>query len=46
MHKFTDEEVLSDDFEQKVIKGYKILQDFFDVMTSYLTTDLNGESTI
>ncbi|MFT7085398.1 MAG: hypothetical protein ACJAV5_001115 [Vicingaceae bacterium] len=46
MHKFTDQEVLSEDFEQKVIEGYKIIQGFFDVMTSYLTTDLNGESTI
>ncbi|MDA9312682.1 DUF2461 domain-containing protein [Vicingaceae bacterium] len=46
MHKFIDQEVLADDFKRKVIEGYKILQDFFDVMTSYLTTDLNGESTI
>ena len=46
MHQFTDEEVLSDQFEEMVIEGYKMLQDFFDVMTSYLTTDLNGESTI
>ena len=46
MHQFTDQEVLSEDFEQKVIEGYEIIQGFFDVMTSYLTTDLNGESTI
>ena len=46
MHEFTDQEVLEDDFEERVIEGYKILQNFFDVMTLYLTTDLNGESTI
>jgi len=46
MHEFTDQEVLEDDFEERVIEGYKILQNFFDVMTFYLTTDLNGESTI
>jgi len=46
MHEFTDEEVLSEDFEDQVIEGYKMLQDFFDVMSGYLTTDLNGESLI
>ena len=46
MHEFTDQEVLQDNFEDKVIEGFKMLQDFFDVMTSYLTTNLNGESTI
>tara|TARA_B110000046_G_scaffold78688_2_gene86809 strand:+ start:238 stop:921 length:684 start_codon:yes stop_codon:yes gene_type:complete len=46
VHKFTDQEVLADDFENKVIEGYKTLQGFFDVMSSYLTTDFNGESTI
>ena len=43
---FTDEEVLADDFEEKVIAVYKAIQPFFKVMTSYLTTDLNGEATI
>lgn len=46
MHKFSDEEVLSNDFEDKVIEGYKIIQPFFKAMTNYLTTDLNGESLI
>ena len=46
MHEFTDQEVLQANFEDKVIEGFKMLQDFFDVMTSYLTTNLNGESTI
>ena len=30
--------------EEKVIEGYKMLGEFFQVMTDYLTTDLNGES--
>ncbi|MBL4709869.1 MAG: DUF2461 domain-containing protein [Flavobacteriales bacterium] len=43
---FSDEEVLAPDFEAQVIKVYKAIQPFFQVMTNYLTTDLNGESTI
>lgn len=46
MHAFTDEEVLSDDFVEKVAKGLQALRPFFDAMTEYLTTDLNGESLI
>lgn len=46
MHRFTDKEVMSADFVEKVIEGYKNLQAFFEVMTNYLTTDLNGESII
>ncbi len=46
MHTFSDDEVLADDFHNKVIEGYKALTPFFDSMTNYLTTDLNGESTI
>jgi len=44
MHRFSDKEVLSADFAKKVADGYKKVLPFFDVMTSYLTTDLNGES--
>ncbi len=44
MHEFTDQEVLADDFVKKVAEGYKKVLPFFDAMTSYLTTDLNGES--
>lgn len=46
MHAFTDEEVLSDDFVEKVAKGLQALRPFFDAMTEYLTTDLNGESLV
>ena len=46
MHAFSDEEVLADDFTSKVIEGYKKLLPFFDAMSLYLTTDLNGESII
>ena len=43
---FSDTEVMAADFEEKVIEVYKNIQPFFQVMTDYLTTDLNGESTI
>ena len=46
MHKFEDKEVMASDFVDKVIEGYKTIQPFFEVMTNYLTTDLNGESLI
>ena len=43
---FSDKELLADNFESKVIEVYKAIQPFFNVMTDYLTTDLNGEPTI
>ena len=43
---FSDEEVLDEKFEEEVIKVYKNIQPFFEVMTDYLTTDLNGETII
>jgi uncharacterized protein (TIGR02453 family) len=43
---FTDEEVLVDHFMDEVIKTFLGLRPFFDVMTDYLTTDLNGLSLI
>jgi uncharacterized protein (TIGR02453 family) len=46
MHSFSDKEVLSEDFVSQVLEAYKKLYPFFDVMTNYLTTDLNGESLI
>lgn len=46
MKKFSDQEVMSADFPDKVIEGYQLIQPFFEAMTLYLTTDLNGESLI
>lgn len=46
MHSFTDDEVIANDFVEKVADGLQIIRPFFDVMTDYLTTDLNGESLI
>ena len=46
MHTFLDKEVLSEDFNKKVIEGFMAIMPFFDAMTNYLTTDLNGESVI
>jgi uncharacterized protein (TIGR02453 family) len=46
MHSFSDDEVLSKDFAQRVTEGYQTLLPFFDAMSLYLTTDLNGVSTL
>lgn len=43
-HQFTDAEVLSPDFADKVIEVWHTIRPFFDVMTDILTTDLNGIS--
>jgi uncharacterized protein (TIGR02453 family) len=40
---FTDKEVLSADFAKEISKGYKAMRPFFDVMSMYLSTDLNGD---
>jgi len=41
-HDFTDKEVLSSEYVHLVAEGFKNMLPFFDVMTEYLTTDLNG----
>lgn len=43
---FTDEEVLSPNFLAEVDASYQALRPFFDLMSSILTTNLNGESLI
>ncbi|MCF6169105.1 DUF2461 domain-containing protein [Lutibacter sp.] len=45
-HKFTDAEVLSDDFLEKVNDSFKAMRPFFNYMSEILTTDLNGVSLI
>lgn len=40
---FTDEEVIAGDFYLKVNESFKAMRPFFDVMSEYLTTNLNGE---
>ncbi len=42
MHKFTEKEVLADDFLEKVVDGFRNMRPFFDYMSDVLTTDLNG----
>lgn len=42
-HPFTDTEVLSKDFPDKIVKVYSKLRPFFDYMSEVLTTDENGE---
>lgn len=45
-HKFSDKEVLGNDFHKKMAEGFQRLRPFFDVMSEMLTTDLNGISMI
>lgn len=40
---FSNEEVLQDNFADQVIDTYKTLRPFFDLMSSVLTTNLDGE---
>ena len=44
--KYSDKEVLSNGFEKEVIKSFKVIRPYFDYMSSVLTTNLNGESTL
>ena len=41
---FTDDEVLSPDFLNKVDSAFKAIRPYFDLMSEILTTNLNGES--
>lgn len=43
MRKFTDKEVLSDNFQQEAQLTLLAMRPFFDYMSEVLTTDLNGE---
>ncbi|PKF74544.1 DUF2461 domain-containing protein [Chryseobacterium sp. PMSZPI] len=43
LRKFTDKEVLSDNFQKEVIQTLLAMRPFFDYMSEVLTTDLNGE---
>jgi uncharacterized protein (DUF2461 family) len=42
IRKFTDNEVLSDDFYKEANKTFKHMRPFFDYMSEVLTTDING----
>ena len=43
MKRFTDKEVMSDDFGSKLNDGFKAMRPFFNYMSEALTTDANGE---
>ncbi|AVI52019.1 TIGR02453 family protein [Pukyongia salina] len=43
-HEFTDKEVLSPDFRDKLLYHFQLLRPYFDYMSEVLTTDLNGVS--
>jgi uncharacterized protein (TIGR02453 family) len=42
--KYTDKEVLSEEFIQEVVASFKAIEPYFNYMSSVLTTNLNGES--
>lgn len=44
--KYTDEEVISEDFIPNVNSAFKAIRPYFDYMSEILTTNLNGESVI
>src|SRR5690606_38334665 len=44
--KYTDKEVIADDFINDVNASFKAIRPYFDYMSEVLTTNLNGESTI
>ncbi|PKP44072.1 MAG: TIGR02453 family protein [Bacteroidetes bacterium HGW-Bacteroidetes-13] len=43
-HKFSDDDVFSEDFADEVVGHFLTLRPFFDYMSEVLTTNLNGES--
>lgn len=45
-HKFSDEEVFSEDFQKNLMNYFLLVRPFFDYMSDVLTTDLNGESLV
>ena len=44
LKKFTDQQVVSDDFMLHVDEHFQHIRPYFDYMSNVLTTDLNGES--
>tara|TARA_R110000787_G_scaffold108621_5_gene217070 strand:- start:15150 stop:15824 length:675 start_codon:yes stop_codon:yes gene_type:complete len=44
VHHYTDEEVLSEDFEDQLMHHFLLLRPYFNYMSEVLTTDLNGVS--
>jgi len=44
VRKFSDKEVLSNDFANQVNTSFKAIRLYFDLMSDILTTNLNGES--
>jgi uncharacterized protein (DUF2461 family) len=45
-HHFTDKEVTDSEFSEKLSDVFKAMRPFFDLMSEYLTTDLNGVSLV
>ena len=43
-HEFSDDEVFSPDFKDKLVHHFLLLRPYFDYMSEVLTTDLNGVS--
>jgi uncharacterized protein (TIGR02453 family) len=45
-HNFTDQEVLSQDFPKKASHVFQKMRPYFDLMSDFLTSDLNGNEII
>lgn len=43
-HQYSDKEVFSEDFSEKLLSHFQLLRPYFDYMSEVLTTDLNGVS--
>jgi uncharacterized protein (TIGR02453 family) len=46
IRRFTDQEVIHENFSEEVFKTFEAMRPYFDYMTDVLTTNLNGESII
>ena len=46
MRKFSDKEILAENFSGEVVSTFKAMRPLFDYMTLVLTTDHNGESVL
>jgi uncharacterized protein (TIGR02453 family) len=44
IHNFTSEEIASEDFDLKIVEAFEAMRPYLDIMTYFLTTNLNGES--
>lgn len=46
VRRFTDKEVIDENFREEVLRTFEAMRPYFDYMSDVLTTNLNGESII